>query len=306
VVGLGGDPGAGGGEGRRTVKPAEFAYHRPRSVREAVGLLGELGNQAMVLGGGQSLMPLLNMRVVRPSHLVDVTGIDSLRVARLRADGVRYGATTTHRMVEDGLVPDAGGGLLACAAAGIGPRAIRCRGTVGGSLAYCDPAAEWPTVLAALEATVEVHGPDGTRSIPARRLPRGRFRSVLAPGEIVVAIDVRRLPPERYWGIHKITRGPGSAARSLAVALFGEDGDGLLRDVALWLGGAQDTPCRLTATERLLTHARRSALDVASVLPGIVEDLGAADDVAARHALRLHAAAVCRALLGGRKASFDG
>ncbi|WP_432009904.1 FAD binding domain-containing protein [Streptomyces cucumeris] len=281
------------------MKPAEFGYHRPCEVSEAVALLAGLGDGARVLGGGQSLVPELNARRITPEHLVDITGIGSLRGARRVAGGVRYGAATTHRMVEDGLVPDAGGGLLARAAAGIGHRAVRTRGTLGGSLAYADPAAEWPVVFAALDATVEVCGARGVRSFPARELPRGAFRSGLAPDEIVVAVEVRSLPQGRWWGLHKTAGTAGAYASSLAVVLFDTDARGRLERVALWLGAARETPVRLPATELLLTGRSAAGLDVAAVLPGVAQDLGtvdAAPDDAARHGLRVHAATVCRAL----------
>ncbi|MBL1097341.1 FAD binding domain-containing protein [Streptomyces coffeae] len=281
------------------MKPAELTYHRPGGVSAAVALLAGLGDGARVLGGGQSLVPDLNARRITPEHLVDITGINTLRGARRVAGGVRYGATTTHQMVEDGLVPDAGGGLLTRAAAGIGHRAVRTRGTLGGSLAHADPAAEWPTVFAALDATVEVCGARGVRSLPARELPRGAFRSALAADEIVVAVEVHGLMPGRWWGLYKTAGAGGSFAASLAVVLFDTDARGGLCEVALWLGAARETPVRLPATELLLTGRPAAGLDVAAVLPGVAQDLGTVDgalDHTARHTLRIHAATVCRAL----------
>ncbi|MEU8828137.1 FAD binding domain-containing protein [Streptomyces sp. NPDC048636] len=295
------------------MKPAEFSYHRPGGVSAAVALLAGLGDGARVLGGGQSLVPELNTRRVTPEHLVDITGIGSLRGARRMGAGVRYGATTTHRMVEDGLVPDAAGGLLARAAAGIGHRAVRTRGTLGGSLAQMDPAAEWPTVFAALDATVEVCGARGVRSLPARELPLGAFHSALATDEIIVAVEVRELPPERWWGLYKTPGTGGAFAASLAVVLYDTDERGALHGVKLWLGAAQETPVRLAATELLLTGRSATELDVAAVLPGVAQDLDTVDGTrndTARHALRVHAATVCRALAGaervGRPAAATG
>lgn len=290
------------------MKAAEFIYHRPRELPNALQLLGELGENVKVLSGGQSLLPIMNMRLAEPAHLVDVTRIEMLRGATESGGRVCYGAATTHQMVEDGLVPDAGGGLLTRAAAGIGYRAIRNRGTMGGSLAHADPSAEWPTVLSALDATAEARSARGVRSIPVRQLLQGFFSTSLAPDELIVTIEVRRLAPGRWLSIHKTARRPGEFADSLAVVLFDEDGSGSLHNLEFWLGAARDVPIRLAATERLVTGRRRDELDVGALAPAVAVDIGAGDgptDLAARHALQLHAATVCRALASAERATFD-
>ncbi|WP_031466240.1 FAD binding domain-containing protein [Sciscionella sediminilitoris] len=227
------------------MKPAEFAYHRPDSVEEAVGLLGEL-DEAKVLGGGQSLLPILNMRLAAPAHLIDITGIRALRRFDEEESGVRYGAVTTHMMIEDGLVPDPARGLLSHAAAGIGYRAVRNRGTIAGSLAHSDSSAEWPAVLSALGAAVQVRSNRGNRRIPVRELLLGFFTTALAEDELITAVEVPRLRADTRWGMIKLARKPGEFAESLAITLVRPG------ETEIWLGAARDVPVRLPETEAVL------------------------------------------------------
>jgi len=265
------------------MKPAPFDYHRPESVSEAVDLLAGLGEDAKVLAGGQSLLPIMNMRLAEPAHLIDITGIAELRRSTTGARAVTYGAATTHLMIEDGLVPDATGGLLATAASGIGYRAIRARGTLAGSLAHSDSSAEWPTLMSALNAVAHVVSAHGTRRVPVRDLLLGFLTTALEPDELIVAVEVPS--PEARTGFYKMSRKSGEFAESLAVALVRPSG------TELWLGAASDTPTRLTTTEDAV--GARGADDVA---PAELRDAIATDTGATGHPLHLHAAAVHRAL----------
>src|SRR5882724_6225476 len=154
------------------MKPAAFDYARPTSVAEAVKLLA--GNaQAKVLAGGQTLGPMLNLRLAQPALLVDITRIPELAAVAEDADSVTIGATVTHAAVEDGRIADPTGGFLARVACGIAYRAVRTRGTIGGSLAHADPAADWLSCLAALGAQVVVAGAAGTRRVRLAGFVRG-------------------------------------------------------------------------------------------------------------------------------------
>ncbi|WP_028935754.1 FAD binding domain-containing protein [Pseudonocardia spinosispora] len=269
------------------MKPAPFTYHRPHTVEAATSLLREHGDDAKILAGGQSLLPIMNMRLAEPAHLVDITAIGELRQHTETATGVRYGAATTHMHIEDGLVPDVTLGLLPHAAHGIGYRAIRNRGTIGGSLAHSDSSAEWPTVLSALDAVVHTASADGGRRIPVRELLRGFFTTALDPAELIVAVEVPRLPEGTRWGLYKMARKPGEFAESLAVAL--RHGD----ELQLWLGAARDVPIRLTGTENLIGDRAGGSPDLS--VADLVETVGA-DTGADGHSRQLHAAAVHRAL----------
>ncbi|WP_028927596.1 FAD binding domain-containing protein [Pseudonocardia acaciae] len=264
------------------MKPADFCYHRPREVDEAVQLLHEL-DDAKVMAGGQSLLPIMNMRLAEPAHVVDITAVAALRACDTDSSCARYGATTTHMMFEDELVPDVTDGLLGRAAAGIGYRAIRTRGTVGGSLAHSDSSAEWPTVLSALDAVVHVVSVRGARRIPVRELLLGFFSTALEPDELIVAVDVPRLGPDTRCGLYKLARKPGEFAESLAVALARPAG------TELWLGAARATPTRLIHAESLLTGGGLPELP--DLADAVLADTGVGG-----HPGQLHAVAVHRAL----------
>ncbi|MDP9458721.1 MAG: FAD binding domain-containing protein [Actinomycetota bacterium] len=290
------------------MKPPAFRYHRPRSLDESVRLLADLGEDAKVLGGGQSLLPIMNMRLAEPTDLVDVTAIKELRGATVVDGAVRYGATTTHGMLEDQLVPDAAGGLLHRAATGIGYRAVRNRGTVAGSLAHSDSSAEWPTVMSALDAIVEATSVRGTRQIPVRDLLQGFFTTMLDHDEVISAVRVARLPEDRWWGLHKSARKAGEFAESLAVALVDVAADGRITQAELWLGAARDVPVQLRDVAALVQDAQPQEITVADLLPAVATDIGRSlddPDPHARHALQLHAVTVQRALKSARKARSD-
>lgn len=275
------------------MKPAAFTYHRPATVEEAARLLAT-EEDAKILAGGQSLLPIMNMRLAEPAHLIDITGIVEIRATREEPGAVLHGAATTHMMIEHGLVPDASNGLMPLAAAGIGYRAIRTRGTLGGSLAHSDSSAEWPTVLSALDATAVAYSIRGERRIPVRELLTGFFSTLLADDEIITAIAVPRLGADTRWGLHKLARKPGEFAESLAVVLRRPGGD------EIWVGAARDTPIRLTGTEALI--AGRDAADVA---PGdIVESIGDHTDLDG-HPRQLHAVAIVRALRASERETAD-
>ncbi|HEV2299951.1 MAG TPA: FAD binding domain-containing protein [Stellaceae bacterium] len=199
------------------MKPAPFAYERPGSLAEACALLAEGG--AKLLAGGQSLGPMLNLRLVQPEMLVDLAGLDELKASERLVDGARLGALVTHAQIEDGRAPDPTGGILPRVACGIAYRAIRNRGTVGGSLAHADPAADWLTVLAALGATAIVTGADGERRVPVAEFATGAFETVLGEAEILAAVAIPTVAAGARWGYVKIARKPGEFADAMAAVL---------------------------------------------------------------------------------------
>jgi carbon-monoxide dehydrogenase medium subunit len=168
------------------VKPAAFEYHRARSVAGAVGLLTELGDDAKVVAGGQSLVAMMNFRLARPEHLVDITHIDGLSGIRREGDTLRIGALTTHRAVEKADLGDFG--VLSRAMRWVGHLPIRTRGTVGGSIAHADATAEWCLLAALLDARIRVEGPAGARDIAAGEFFLGPFWTALEPDELIVEL----------------------------------------------------------------------------------------------------------------------
>ena len=201
------------------MKPAPFDYARAKSLDEAIGLLGAAEGEARPLAGGQSLGPMLNLRIARPSLLVDLSPVAELREVSEDEDGVTIGASVVHSAIEDGEVPDPTGGLMKRAATGIAYRAVRNRGTIGGSLAHADPAGDWAPVMMALGASLGIRGPEGARTVKADGFITDPLTTVLEPGEIVEAIRVPRLSDSAGWGHYKLCVKPGDFAESLAVAV---------------------------------------------------------------------------------------
>ena len=204
------------------MKPAPFEYRCARSSEEAVSLLADGDGYNAVLAGGQTLLPLLNLRLVQPDCVVDISRIESMTGCRDESSEVVFGATCTHAAFEDNRFADPSNGLLRGVAGGIAYRSIRNRGTLGGSLAYADPAAEWPVVMVALEAVMEVLGPDGSRSIPAHEFVSGAMTTSLNEQELLEAVRIPKLSSGVRWGFRKLARKPGDFAQALAVVVGGD------------------------------------------------------------------------------------
>jgi aerobic carbon-monoxide dehydrogenase medium subunit len=204
------------------MKPAAFDYVRPSSVDEAVRVLAATPD-AKVLAGGQTLGPMLNLRLAQPAVVVDITRIPELAQVEEDAASVMIGATVTHAAIEDGSIPDPTGGFLARVAHGIAYRAVRTRGTIGGSLAHADPAADWLACLTALGAEVVIAGPGGERRLPLSGFVRGAMDTALEPAEIVRAIRIPRFPRETRFGFHKICRRAGEFADAIGVVVLDPD-----------------------------------------------------------------------------------
>lgn len=212
------------------MKAAAFDLARPADSAEAARLAARPG--ARVLAGGQSLGPMLNLRLAQPSLLVPITHLPELRAIEATADSVTIGACVTHAAIADRAVPDIGQDVLARVAEGIAYRAVRTRGTIGGSLCHADPAADWITVLAALGASVLT---TESRTVPMRNFIVGAFRTALRPGELLRAARIPRLTATARWGYVKARRKPGEFAHAMAAVLADR---GVTRAVIGATGGA--------------------------------------------------------------------
>lgn len=230
------------------MKAPAFDYVRPQSLAEAIGLLAGGGGGAQVIAGGQSLLALMNLRLAAPALLIDIARLPELAVADQTDEAVTLGAGVTHAAIEDGGVPDPSRGLMSCAAASLGYRAIRTRGTIGGSLALADPTAEWPAVLAALDAEATLCGPDSRRSLRCAEFATGLYTTRLAENEIIESIRIRKFSPDARWGYIKLARRSGEFADALAVAAL-DRARGYCRIV---LGAANGAPLVLTEAARAL------------------------------------------------------
>lgn len=204
------------------MKPAPFDYLRPDTVAEAVDALATAGagREARLLAGGQSLVPLMNLRLARPSLLVDLAGLAALNMTAIESDGtLAVGAMVSHERLGADPVVMAAAPLLAEASRWIGHTAIRVRGTIGGSLAHADPAAELPVVALVLDTTFEVGNPRGGRTVAAGEFCTGPFTTVLAGDELLTAVRVPAAPPGRRCGFAELSRRHGDFALVVVAAV---------------------------------------------------------------------------------------
>ncbi|HTO62088.1 MAG TPA: FAD binding domain-containing protein [Bradyrhizobium sp.] len=205
------------------MKAAPFAYERPSDVDAALALLTETEGASKIMAGGQSLGPMLNLRLVQFDLIIDISGLSELTRVERSGDELVIGACVTHSDIEDGRIPDVTRGAMQRVAAGIAYRAVRNRGTIGGSLSHADPAADWVTALPALGASVRLRSVDGSRDLAAGDFITGALESVLRPGEIVEAIRVPVMPASACWGYAKACRKPGEFAHAMAAVLIDPD-----------------------------------------------------------------------------------
>jgi aerobic carbon-monoxide dehydrogenase medium subunit len=210
------------------MKPARFAMERPRDLDATLTLIADADGMTKIIAGGQSLGPMLNLRLVEPDRVIDVSGVSELRRVGREDGALIIGACVTHADVEDGRVPDVTNGMMARVAAGIAYRAVRNRGTIGGSLAHADPAADWVSALSALGSEVEIASrAGGRRRIAINEFVLGPLDVALAADEIVIAVWVPVLPSSARWGYVKHCRKVGEFAEAIGAAVIdAEEGRG--------------------------------------------------------------------------------
>jgi carbon-monoxide dehydrogenase medium subunit len=270
------------------MKAARFDYVRPGDVGQALAALAKAEGSAKLLAGGQSLGPMLNLRLARPSLLVDVSRLEALARVDDIGSAWRIGAGVTHSRIEDMRGRLVGGEMLCEVAAGIAYRAIRNRGTIGGSVAHADPAADWPLALAALGATISIKGVGGARSVPVDDFVLGAFTTALRDNEIIEAIDVPKLSRAGRYGYYKFCRKTGEFAEASAAAVFDPE-TGAAR---LYLAAVRPAPVLLGAHARRIAQEGKSAASEGAVASAIDEAARDLDSVERRMA----ATAVTRAL----------
>ena len=206
------------------MKPAPFAHHAPRSLDEAVAVLGEVGHDGKVLAGGQSLIPMLSMRLAAPAHLIDINGVAGLDTIEVTPDAVRVGATVRHRALERSEHAYAVLSLLRQALVNVAHPAIRNRGTTVGSIAHADAAGEMPSIAVLTDAVIDVRGPGGAREIPAHEFFTGPLETALAADELVIAVRFGRFPAGTVTGFVESARRSGDyALAGVGVAIHGAD-----------------------------------------------------------------------------------
>jgi carbon-monoxide dehydrogenase medium subunit len=270
------------------MKAARFDYVRPSDLGQALATLAEAEGSAKLLAGGQSLGPMLNLRLARPSLLVDISRLEALARVDDIGSAWRIGAGVTHSRIEDMRGRLAGGEMLSEVATGIAYRAIRNRGTIGGSVAHADPAADWPLALAALGAMINVRGVGGARSIPVEQFVLGAFTTALRDNEMIETVDVPKLSSAGRYGYYKFCRKTGEFAEASAAAVFDPE-TGAAR---VYLAAIRPAPVSLMALARRVAREGKSAISEETVIRAIAEAVNDLNPVERRMA----AAAVTRSL----------
>lgn len=233
------------------MKPPPFSYHDPCTVADAVALLGRL-ESAKLLAGGQSLMPMLNMRYVQPDHVIDLNGVEGLSYLREAGDALEIGAMTRQRDIEFSDLVRVRCPLMHEAILQVGHRQTRNRGTLGGSLCQLDPAAELVAVAAALDATVGIAGPQGRREVPFAEFPAGYMTPALAPDELLTDVRFPLWAKGHGHAFVEFSRRHGDFAVVSAAALLEADRSGRITRASVTIGGAGPAPVRARNAERAL------------------------------------------------------
>jgi len=251
------------------MKAAAFDYLRPYNLKAAIGALGSRGD-AKLVGGAQSLGPMLNLRLARPSVLVGLSHLEGLTSIGDEGKAWRIGAAVTHATIEDAGAHLTGCTMLADVARDIAYRSVRNRGTIGGSLVHADPAADWPLCLATLAADVEIEGPNGRRRCPVAGFMRAAFTVALAQDEVVIAVVVPKVGSGSGWSYFKFCRKPGDFAQASAALLI----DPPRRIARLFVGALDGAPAPLLGVARQLAagdHPDDASIDIAlaEAAPGL-------------------------------------
>jgi len=255
------------------VKPAPFEYHRAESPTDAVALLGELGDGAKLLAGGQSLIPMLSLRLAVFEHLVDISRIPELTGIERHNGSLWIGASTTETAVEHSREVEAAVPLLARATPFVGHFQIRNRGTVGGSLAHADPAAEYPAVVCALGATLEATSPRGARTIESEDFFTGLWDTALAPDELLTGVTFPVWTGRCGFAVEELARRHGDFAIAGAAVAIELDGDDRVHRCGIGLIGLGSTPVRARAAEAAATGAVGDGVDATELGRVAVADL---------------------------------
>lgn len=273
------------------MKPPAFDYVAPETVEEAIDLLAEHGEEAKVLAGGQSLVPMLNFRLVNPSVLIDIRKSASSGGIEPNGDCIRIGALTRHRALETSAVIQARFPVLAEAMTHVAHLAIRNRGTIGGSLCHADPAAELPALAVLLDARISVARQGGKRIVDAQDFFEGALSPAVEGHELVTHVDFPLLPSGAGWGFHEFARRSGDFGIAGAAVTVAQSG-GLATDVRVALLGVSDTPVRMAAAERLLAGTSFAPDAIAAAIDGIRCAIEPDNDLHASADYRRHLAGV--------------
>lgn len=260
------------------MKAAAFDYVKPKALHEALSLLEEAGEDARLIAGGQTLLATLNMRLSEPSVLIDITDIAELKGISVVGNNLRIGALVTHTEIEDSELVAKNAPLLKAAAPHIAHRAIRNLGTWGGSLAYGDPAAEWPACSLTLGATMIIHGPSGERRVSAKDFFIDLYTTSLEPDEILVATEIPFASKQEVFYFHELARRHGDYAVAGLAAVAQKQGD-VLTNCAFTFFSVGATPVMATAAQDLVDGKKLNDELIAQAVAAARNEIEAIADI---------------------------
>ncbi len=271
--------------------PGSFEYFAPTALDEALSLLQEHGDDAKVLAGGHSLIPTMKLRLAEPAVIIDIGRIGGLKGISESGGKLVIGALTTHHELESSDLVQQRVPVLAQTASEIGDVQVRNKGTIGGSLAHADPAADWPATILALDADLQIAGPNGERTVKATDFFQGLYETDLGADEILTAVNVS-IPDANtkgtYLKLHQVAS--GFALTGVAVVLT-KSGD-TCQSVAVGITGVSDAPYRASGVESALTGSTLTADNIAAAAARAADGITALEDIHASEAYRLNLAQV--------------
>lgn len=250
------------------MKPPPFDYYAADCIEAAVQALADAGGDGKIIAGGQSLMPMLNFRLLRPSILIDINRIPDLSYIRDDGGEIRVGPLTRHRILETSDIIARQFPVLHEAMGYVAHLAVRNRGTIGGSLSHADPAAELPMMSLLLDARLEVQSPLGRRKIEARDFFLGALTTALEDGEMLVEVRLPKLSERAGWAFEEVARRSGDFALASVAVIMNSDGD-TISDLRIGMMGVGETPMRATDAENILAGQRYSEAAVAAAVDAI-------------------------------------
>ncbi len=272
--------------------PAAFDYHPAKSVDEAIALLQQYGDDAKLLAGGHSLLPTMKLRLAQPAHLVDIGKIGGLSYIREENGAVAVGAMTTYTTIEQSDILSRHFALLPEGTSVIGDPQVRNRGTIGGSIAHSDPAADMPGIVQALKADILVQGPNGVRTIKADDFFKGLFETALQPDEIITEIRFA-IPPARTGSTYmKLENKASHYAVAGCAAVVTLDGDGTCSSVSVVITGASEKATRANAVEAALVGKKLDEATVAAAAAHAADGLALLGDIHGSREYRAQMSAV--------------
>jgi len=232
------------------MKAARFDYLRAESLEHALGALETKGSDVKVMAGSQSLGPMLNLRLARPKHVIDISGLSALRTVAIEGSFLRIGAAITHAEIEDGVFEPLRGHPWQSVASAIAYRSVRNRGTIGGSIAHADPAADWVLAATAMNAEIEIASKHTTHRVPMDRFMQAAYTTALSEQEIITSIHIPLMSDQARWGYFKFCRKIGEFAEASCAVYF----DASNQAANIVVGALSGAPRKLSTLARLVAH----------------------------------------------------